>query len=126
VPDRDGKVDLEALTAADEARLARAAAGTIAARIATRIHVELGARESFRGERVEVRGAVEPSGAGLPVEIYLTSSGRAAVKIADLVTDAEGRFQGSVEVPITISVGQHRLIARTPGDERRLPASSSR
>jgi hypothetical protein len=127
VPDREGKVDLAALAEADEARMARAAEGKIAARVATQVRVELGARDAFRGERVEIRGAVEPAAVAgaLPIELYLEGA-QGAVKIADVVTDEAGRFRAVVEVPPTVAVGPQRLIARTPGDERRLPSSSSR
>jgi hypothetical protein len=60
---------------------------------------------------------------GLPVEIYLAASG-GAVRVAEVVTAADGRSRASVEVPADLPLGDHRVVARTRGDARRAPSST--
>jgi hypothetical protein len=116
-----GKVDLAAL---DAASVREAAASPQRAK--THISVELGTRSSFRGDAVEVGGVVRSDGgdaSALAVDIYLDGPA-GAVRVGETVTDAGGRWHASIEVPRDLAVGDHRVVARIRGDERRAPASS--
>jgi hypothetical protein len=110
-------VDLDALD--------REAPAPRISRSATQITVEASARSTFRGEAVEVTGAVlSGGGAGaLPVEIYLQGPG-GAVRVGETTTAADGRFRARIEVPRNLPLGDHRVVARTPGDDRRAPSRS--
>jgi hypothetical protein len=96
-------------------------------RVATRIAVEqLSGRSTFRGQTVDVSGAIRVDGAdpgGLPVEIYLDGP-RGALRVGEATTDPSGRWRASVEVPKEMELGDHRVIARTRGDDKRGPSSS--
>jgi hypothetical protein len=120
----DGKhVDLAAIDARDAREAAQAGQPR---RATTTISVEqLSGRSTFRGESVEVSGAVASGAgaAGLPVEIYLDGA-HGAVRVGETTTDANGRWRATVEVPKELELGDHRVIARTRGDEKRGPSSS--
>jgi hypothetical protein len=95
-------------------------------RATTQITVELATRATFRGDSVEVAGRVAAQGAsagGLPVEVYLDAAG-GAVRVGSATTADDGRWHTAVDVPRDLPLGQHRVVARTPGDERRAPSSS--
>jgi len=118
----------------DLAELARRDAAAVAAdaraprRQRATLEVALGSKSSFRGETVELTGQARVSGgdaSGLPVELYLEVPG-GAVLFGHTTTDGSGRFFGSFEVPRDVEPGRYRVIARTPGDEKRLPTSSPR
>lgn len=94
--------------------------------VATRVRVELGTRDSFRGDRVAVSGVVQSADgkpAGLPVEIYLDGPG-GALHVGDAVAGADGAWRAEIVVPRDLPVGKHRVIARTPGDATRRPSRS--
>ncbi|HZS37678.1 MAG TPA: transglutaminase domain-containing protein [Polyangia bacterium] len=95
-------------------------------RAPTAITVELAERSTFRGETVDVSGSVTATGAdaaGLPVEIFLEGpSGQ--VRVAETATGADGRYRVTVEVPRDLPLGDHRVSARTRGDEKRAPSST--
>lgn len=116
-------IDLEAVARADEAQ-----ASQQPRLLLTRITVDVGGRDAFRGDRVEVFGAVTAEGGGgdgLPVEIYLDRPGGAAL-VGQTVTGADGRYRLAVEVPPDLPLGDHRVVARSKGDERRAPCSTAR
>jgi uncharacterized protein YfaS (alpha-2-macroglobulin family) len=97
-------------------------------RAPTTITVELADRSTFRGETVDVSGLVAAQGAdagGLPVEIFLEGPG-GAVRVAETSTGADGRYRVTVEVPRDLPLGDHRVFARTRGDEKRAPSSTRR
>jgi hypothetical protein len=95
-------------------------------RALTRITVEIGARTTFRGERVDAMGRVSADGAsagGLPIEIYLDAPG-GAVRVGSATSGDDGSWRAALDVPRDLPLGKHRVVARTPGDERRAPSSS--
>jgi Transglutaminase-like superfamily len=96
------------------------------ATVPTSIHVQVAARDAFRGERVEVAGVVETADgkpAGLPVEIYLDGPG-GALRVGQAVAGADGSWSAAIEVPRDLPLGDHRVVARTPGDANRKPSRS--
>ncbi|HEX4462127.1 MAG TPA: transglutaminase-like domain-containing protein [Polyangia bacterium] len=84
----------------------------------TKITVALDKRDAFRGDRIDVSGAVTSSDGhpgALPVEIYLAAPD-GALRVGDAVTGADGRWHATLEVPRDLPLGDHRVVARTPGD----------
>jgi len=123
----DGKrVDLAVLDA-QAAREGASAQQGKPKRVATRITVEaLSGRGTFRGESVDVSGAVRVDGGdggGLPVEIYLDGP-HGAVRVGETSTEPSGHWHTAVEVPKELELGDHRVVARTRGDDKRAPSSS--
>ena len=122
--DAGRRVDLEQLDR-------QAAPGTPGARVSTAtvpttVSVSVGARDTFRGDRLDVSGSVAAGDAkprGLPVEIYLDGPG-GALKVGDAVTDDTGTWRATIEVPRDLPLGDHRVVARTPGDATRKPSHS--
>ena len=118
-----GPVDLDQLDRAAGTPGARASAATVP----TAITVSVAARDTFRGERVAVSGTVTAGGGGtprgLPVEIYLDGPG-GALKVGDAVADDSGAWHATIEVPRDLPLGDHRVVARTPGDAERKPSRS--
>lgn len=124
---RPPRVDLEAIEREDAAADAPVSAHR-PGRVRTRISIEIAEKKAFRGERVEVHGRVSAEGTdagGLPVEVYLHQAG-GAVKVGEAVSEADGAFHLSVEVPRNLQLGDHRVVARTRGDGRRAACTSSR
>ncbi len=121
---RQHPVDLEALDR-------EAAPGTPGARVSTAsvptsVTVAVTTRDTFRGQRIDVLGEVgtgDGKPAGLPVEIYLDGPG-GAIKVGDAVSDREGQWRATIEVPRDLPLGDHRVVARTPGDTQRKPSHS--
>jgi hypothetical protein len=94
--------------------------------VATSITVSVATRDTVRGERIEVQGELgtgdgKPS--GLAVEIYLDGPG-GAIKVGDAVANREGLWHATIEVPRDLPLGDHRVVARTPGDTQRKPSRS--
>lgn len=90
-------------------------------RARTSISIAVASHDTFRGEGVEVKGTVRAEGAsagGLPVEIYLASSA-GALRVAGATTAEDGSFTATLEVPRNLPLGDHRVVARTPGDDTR-------
>jgi transglutaminase-like putative cysteine protease len=80
----------------------------------------------YRGGRTVVRGRVQVQGGpagNLEVVISLDEAG--GLELGRALTAADGTFQLEVEVPREATLGQHRLLARVPGDERRGGSTSS-
>ncbi len=110
------RVDLEKLDR-------EAAPGTPGARVSsatvrTSVTVSVSSRDTFRGDRIDVQGEVGASdghAGGLPVEIYLDGPG-GALKVGDAVADRDGQWRATIEVPRDLPLGDHRVVARTPGD----------
>ncbi len=93
----------------------------------TSLTIALDAREAFRGDPLRVRGRLsvehgDPAGARVAIE--LVGPGGRAVPLGETVTDGSGRFAADLEVPRDVALGEHRLIARFAGDERRAPSRS--
>ncbi len=120
------RVDLSAVEGADARE--EEARKPAARRARTHLTIALSDGNSFRGETVEVSGEVSADGAdagGLPIEIYLDRTG-GAVKVAEAITDAGGKYRVTVEVPKDLPLGDHRVVARTRGDDKRAPSSTRR
>jgi hypothetical protein len=118
------RVDLDSLDRV--AREASPSGRPVTAAVATRISVAMSQHDAFRGDRIAVTGLVSSDDnqpAGLPIEIYLDGPG-GALRLADSVADAQGRFAATFEIPRDLPLGDHRVVARTPGDARRLPSRS--
>jgi hypothetical protein len=119
-------VDLNAVEGADAQ--AEAARKPSARRAKTHLTIALAEGSSFRGETVEVSGVAAVDGAdpgGLPIEIYLDHGG-SAVKVGEALTDGNGRYRASIEVPKDLPLGDHKVIARCKGDDKRAPSSTRR
>jgi hypothetical protein len=113
------RVDLDSMDAAS-------GSGAPATGAATAIRLEVTTRAAFRGERVAVAGKItsaDGNAGNLPVEIYLDGPG-GALRVGSAVTDGDGSWHAEIEVPRDLEVGDHRVVARTPGDGTRRPATS--
>lgn len=118
------RVDLDKLDA--EAPAGAPGARTSRATVPTQVTVRVAARDAFRGDRVDVSGAVASADGkpgGLPVEIYLDAPG-GALRVGDTLARDDGSFQVTIEVPRNLPLGEHRVVARTPGDASRRPSRS--
>jgi hypothetical protein len=94
--------------------------------VGTALTVELAQRDSFRGERVAVSGTLrsdDGAPGGLPIDIYLDGPG-GAILVGHTVAGADGAFATTIEVPRDLTPGDHRVVARTPGDDRHKPSST--
>jgi len=121
---RSARVDLDKLDR--PAPPGTPAARVSAATVSTAVTVQVGAHDTFRGDRLDVSGTVraaDGSPRGLPVEIYLDGPG-GALKVGDAVADEHGAWHAAIEVPRDLPLGDHRVVARTPGDAQRLPSHS--
>jgi hypothetical protein len=78
--------------------------------------------DARRGAALRVVGMVRAEGercAHVPVEVLLRAVGRRAfVSLGTLATDGSGGFAGSLVVPSGTKLGDHDVLARTPGDSR--------
>jgi hypothetical protein len=100
-------------------------------RLSTRLTVDSVDRDGFRGEPVLVSGhaevVVEARSApaeGLRLTLELVARGRPAVPLGDVVTDRDGRFHATVELPRTLPLGDYQVVVRSDGDQRRAPSRS--
>jgi hypothetical protein len=123
--DRGGaRIDLDKLD--KEVAPGTPGARLVNATVPTSVHLRVAKRDTFRGERVEVIGVVESGDgqpSGLPVEIYLDGPG-GALRVGETKVAADGSWQTSIEVPRDLPLGDHRVVARTPGDANRKPSRS--
>ncbi len=91
-----------------------------------RLHLDQDYYDVHRGRTLVVIGrATDPDerGAeGLRVEVLLRDDREQLLGVT--VTEAGGLFRASVGVPPNLPVGDYRLVVRTPGDERYLPATA--
>ncbi len=90
--------------------------------VPTTISVSIATRSAFRGDSLEAAGRVTANApdeaGGLSVDLYL-EDGDAAVLVGTTTTLTDGTFRATLHLPRDLSVGDHHLIARTPGDVRR-------
>ena len=82
--------------------------------------------EVFRGRMIDISGRVEESTGegleGLRVEVLLADERERLLGVT--VTNSTGEFRGSFGVPPDLSVGDYRLVVRTPGDDRHAPSEA--
>jgi transglutaminase-like putative cysteine protease len=87
---------------------------------------EVSTREARRGDALDVVGRVSvdsTDAGGLTVDVYLRALGQGrSLWIASAVTDREGRFQARAVVPREASGGDHQVVVRCRGDDRRAPS----
>jgi hypothetical protein len=85
------------------------------------IVLELGNAEARRGAVVQVKGVVRAAGDPCPfarVDVALNSSLGDNVLLGAVPTDAEGRYNTSLTVPLYLEVGDYTVTASTPGAGR--------
>jgi len=92
-------------------------------------HVEIDTpmvHDLHRGEQLDVTGRITAEGTdarGLTVDVYLRAMhGSRSVWIATAVTDAQGHFRARGIVSREAQSGDHQVIVRTRGDDRRAPS----
>jgi transglutaminase-like putative cysteine protease len=83
----------------------------------------------YRGDPLTVTGHVTLIGggaaAGLTVAVVLRRAGGGPERrLGTLLTDVAGRFEGTLNLPPDLDLGDYRVVAVTAGDERRLGSSS--
>jgi transglutaminase-like putative cysteine protease len=74
--------------------------------------------DARRGGRIRVRGVVSADGEVCPsarVDLVLRSEGGQPFVLGSLPTDAQGRFDAELTVPLDLDVGDYSLVASTPG-----------
>ena len=77
--------------------------------------------EVRRGVPITVNGSVRSDGgscSGLSVGLYLRDGGGHETRVGTAVTDDKGAFTGTIVVPSTVALGDHRVVAKTSGDGR--------
>ena len=95
---------------------------------ATAITLHKHSTSGFRGDPLQVAGRVAASrggAAGLRVEVQLrpVAGGRSRT-IGALWTDVAGRFDGTVNLPVDLELGDYRLVLVTIADDRRQGSST--
>jgi hypothetical protein len=82
------------------------------------IDVAVSVSETRRGATVHVRGAVTADDESCPfarVDVALRGADGRRVLLGAVPTDARGRFDAELTIPLHVEVGDHRVIATTPG-----------
>ena len=88
-------------------------------------------RLAYVGETLSVRGTLLARGAGklaaLPIEIWLVDAREPTkgIQLGTAMTDARGRFEMAVHIPLQSKLGLHDLVARFPGTTRMAPGYST-
>ena len=120
------RVDLQALLDGD-ARVQATARPGATEKAATHMALSVSERIVFRGDTIDVSGAVTrrdgTPAADLPIEIYLDSA-PGAQRIGRTRSGPDGHFGLAALLPGTLQLGSYTVVARTPGDAQRLPSSS--
>ncbi len=83
--------------------------------------LSVGQSEARRGAPIPVTGTVRSDGStcgGVTVGVILRDSAGHETRVGTLVTDEKGAFNGSIVVPSSVALGDHRVIVRTNGDGR--------
>jgi hypothetical protein len=76
--------------------------------------------EVQRGNALRVAGTIETDGAAcsqIRVDVALVR-GQVKIRVGSLVTDIDGVFSGAIVVPMSVVVGDYRVLVSTPGDSR--------
>ena len=120
------RLDLQGLLEGD-AQLRTATKPGATSRIGTHVVLTVSERVAFRGDTIDVGGAVTSNDGApavdLPIEIYLDSA-RGAQRIGRTRTGNDGHFSLAAMLPGSLQLGPYTVVARTPGDARRFPSSS--
>jgi hypothetical protein len=83
--------------------------------------------EVRRGAPLSIRGKVESDGDACGyarVDVSLRATDGRLLAVGALATDAGGRFEGAVTVPLSLQVGDYDVIVSTPGGSRCGPGRS--
>jgi hypothetical protein len=84
--------------------------------------VTLADAEAFRGDQIHIEGHAAASGKSLPdhpIDVFLApagSSGRNAVSLGRVVTEADGTFRADFAVPPTIRLTTYDIFLSSPDD----------
>jgi hypothetical protein len=95
-------------------------------RAPTSTYVDVKTQKTFRGETALVTGYVQAFGVtaeDLHVDIYFEGPGGSTF-VGSATTAADGRFEVTVDVPLSLKLGPHYVHAKTRGDDRRQPSRS--
>jgi hypothetical protein len=85
------------------------------------ITLSVGQSEARRGAPIPVSGTVRAEGSAcgaVTVGILLRDGAGHETRVGTLVTDDKGTFGGSIVIPSSVPLGDHRVVARTTGDGR--------
>ncbi len=85
------------------------------------VTLSVGQSEARRGAPIPVSGTVRAEGSGcgmVTVGIILRDGAGHETRVGTLVTDDKGAFSGTIVVPSSVALGDHRVVARTNGDGR--------
>jgi transglutaminase-like putative cysteine protease len=97
-------------------------------RVASSVTLDVVDADARRGEPLHVRGSVAADGepcAHTTVELLLREAkGRQEIPLGALATDANGAFSGGIVVPVSATLGDYDVIARTPGSGHCGPGAS--
>jgi hypothetical protein len=96
----------------------RKASAATADRPEASIELQVSVGETRRGATVRVRGAVSADDDPCPfarVDVALRGADNRRVTLGAVPTDARGRFDAELTVPLSIEVGDYRVVATTPG-----------
>jgi transglutaminase-like putative cysteine protease len=123
-----GGADGDSLAGGAGGRLGSAATAAVggpeeASRKPVVLRIERRRYEVFRGRSLTVSGrATEPDGPGIEgLRIEVLLSGETEVLLGVTVSREHGWFDGSFGVPPELTVGDYRLVVRTPGDAEHAP-----
>ncbi|MBX7195812.1 MAG: transglutaminase family protein [Sandaracinaceae bacterium] len=101
--------------------------GASAPRVPLSLTIDHASSAVFRGQSVEVGGSAssaEGVASGLRVEVLLRDRDGSERLLGVTVTDAQGHYHGSFGVPPDTAVGEHTIVARSPGDAHLLAATA--
>lgn len=87
----------------------------------SKITLSVGQSETRRGAPIPISGTVRADGSGcsmLTVSVILRDGAGKETRVGTLATDDKGAFSGTIVVPSSVALGDHRVIARTTGDGR--------
>jgi hypothetical protein len=85
------------------------------------VGIRLGQPSSQRGASLQIFGSVEAAGEPCVfsrVDVSLRDGAGVETWLGAFPTDASGKLEGHVTVPLDIDVGDYKVIARTPGTGR--------
>lgn len=96
-----------------------------ASRAPASLRATVGAARVKRGHVVQVRGEFRSDSGPCPharVDVQLAVLGRKPLHVQSLATDADGRFDHGVTIPMDMPVGEYRVVLSSPGSVVCAPA----